>query len=59
MQMQMEGIPEPTKESGVIYEEAEMEEKEEQAMKEEEEARLEEEKEKEKELKEVEGVGGL
>jgi len=59
MQMQMEGIPEPTKESGVIYEEAEMEEKEEQAMKEEEEARLEEEKGKEKELKEVEGVGVL
>jgi putative ABC transport system ATP-binding protein len=59
MQMQMEGVSEPIKESGIIYEEAEEEEKEEQALKEEEEARLEEEKEKEKEkeLKEVE-IGG-
>ena len=57
MKMQMEGISEPTKEeSGVIYEEAELEELEEKALKEAEEARMEEEKEKEKvgERKEME-----
>jgi putative ABC transport system ATP-binding protein len=45
MQMQMEGLAGPPKDHGVIYEEAEMEEKEEQALKEAEEARLEQEKE--------------
>jgi len=55
MKMQMEGVLEPTKEeSGVIYEEAEKEEKEEQALKEEEEARMDEEKEKVGERKEME-----
>ena len=52
MQMQMEGAPESIKESGIIYEEAEQEEKEEQALKEEEEERLEEKKERDR--KEVE-----
>jgi putative ABC transport system ATP-binding protein len=42
MQMQMEGINPPEPQDGVIYEEAEKEEKAEQEMKEEEEARLEE-----------------
>jgi len=41
MKMQMEGFTTPECQDGVIYEEAEKEEKEEQAMKEEEEARLE------------------
>src|SRR5579859_1815670 len=53
MKMQMEGLNELQEhKSGVIYEEAEMEEKEEQAMKEAEEARMEEEKEFLKEVKE-------
>ena len=53
MKMQMEGLNELQEhKSGVIYEEAEMEEKEEQAMKEAEEARMEEEKELLKEAKE-------
>lgn len=42
MQMQMEGFNPPEPQDGVIYEEAEKEEKAEQEMKEEEEARLEE-----------------
>jgi len=46
MQMQMEGLDElPKPNDGVIYEEAEKEEKEEQALKEEQEARLERERE--------------
>ena len=46
MKMQMEGLGElPKESSGVIYEEAEQEEKEEQQLKEEEEARLEQERE--------------
>jgi putative ABC transport system ATP-binding protein len=46
MKMQMEGLGElPKESSGVIYEEAEQEEKEEQELKEEEEARLEQERE--------------